>query len=325
MVTARKFIISILLGLVGFLGSFFSLNSFNPPFFISIEWCDAMPILAAMAFGGRYGLIAATLGLGAFYPLILWPNNGWASVVTIILLVLLYSAIGYFTGLRRKNPAFWNHPLLIYPLLVLIYNILEQLQFPIALSFNPPFWNPAAELSIPASILGGMTVKSILILNLLIIFDLFLLKLPGIQKLLGLDIKNESRNNGWINLGASLGSIMVWYIWIIFNRIFIDQTFPQGLFQIGEPYEFMALIVFLSTGFLIGIIICQYVESRLKAEDELGKSRESYRLIFEQAADGIFITDPQGNYVKVNDSACKLTGYTRSELLKLKFARPGHA
>ena len=114
-----------------------------------------------------------------------------------------------------------------------------------------------------------------------------------------------------------MSSALLWYVSIIFNRIFIDKTFPQGLFQSSDPRENLSLLVFLVAGLLMGTIISQYVESRLKAEDELEKSRESYRLIFEQAADGIFITDTSGHYVDVNNAGCNLTGYTRDEILQL--------
>ena len=65
----RKLYISIMLGLACFVGSFFTLNFSFPPFFISINWFDFLPLLASMSFGGRYGFLASTLGLGGALPL----------------------------------------------------------------------------------------------------------------------------------------------------------------------------------------------------------------------------------------------------------------
>jgi PAS domain S-box-containing protein len=42
-----------------------------------------------------------------------------------------------------------------------------------------------------------------------------------------------------------------------------------------------------------------------------------YRSVVEQATDGIFISDSNGNYIDVNSSACALLGYTKDELLKM--------
>ncbi len=46
-------------------------------------------------------------------------------------------------------------------------------------------------------------------------------------------------------------------------------------------------------------------------------SEELYQVIFEQAADGIFIADPQGHYLRANQQGCQMLGYTPEELLQL--------
>lgn len=55
---------------------------------------------------------------------------------------------------------------------------------------------------------------------------------------------------------------------------------------------------------------------REQALEALRKSDESYRQIFEHAADGIFITDQQGQFLAVNASACARLGYSLQEILK---------
>ena len=48
----------------------------------------------------------------------------------------------------------------------------------------------------------------------------------------------------------------------------------------------------------------------------LRESEQDYRLLLDQAADGIFISDPTGRYRTVNAQACHLSGYSRDELLR---------
>jgi len=314
--STKKVIISILLGLAGFWCSRYSLSFNNPPFLITITWSYFLPLLAGMAYGPIYGLIAGTVGLDAFFPFLLYPNNGWACLVNSIPFVIWFPWYGYSEQLRRLKPTFWNHPFFVHLPFAVFFVLFMRLFFPVAFSLNPPFWNPQAELSMPIPILESVITKGIIVMYLAVIFDICLLKIPHVRKLFDLEIKKESRNNAWFVLGSLLSSALLWYVSIIFNRIFIDKTFPQGLFQSSDPRENLALLVFLFAGLLMGTIICQYVESRLKAEDELEKSRESYRLIFEQAADGIFITDASGHYVDVNNAGCNLTGYTRDEILQ---------
>lgn len=46
-------------------------------------------------------------------------------------------------------------------------------------------------------------------------------------------------------------------------------------------------------------------------------SEEKYRGYIENAPDGVFIADETGKYVEVNDSACRITGYSKGELLNM--------
>lgn len=52
---------------------------------------------------------------------------------------------------------------------------------------------------------------------------------------------------------------------------------------------------------------------RKKAIEDLRVSEENYRLLFNQAAEGIFITTKEGDYLDVNESGCSMLGYSREE------------
>ena len=62
------------------------------------------------------------------------------------------------------------------------------------------------------------------------------------------------------------------------------------------------------------------VEERTQAEEARRRSEERYRLLVEQAVDGIFLSDAAGRYVDVNSSGCKMLGYTRDEILSRTIA-----
>ena len=298
-----KALISIILGLLGFTGSFFTLNFSSPPFNISINWFDFLPLLAGMAFGGRYGLIACTIGLGAFYPFIIWSDNGWACLVTALLLIYWSTANGYLKRARETRPAFWNYPHIVYPVSVLVFNLLTFFLFPIAVSFNPPFWNPKAELSMSASFLNGIFIKGNIVLYVLIIFVDILLKLPIIRRLLGLEIKKESRHNGMLVMIIFIGSLVVWYIFVLFDRILLNQS--------GDPHEVIALLVFLSAGIFTSSFVIHYQESRLKAEDMLRTNQERLQLAVRAADIGIWDWDIIRNKLFWDDSMYALYGVAK--------------
>jgi len=61
------------------------------------------------------------------------------------------------------------------------------------------------------------------------------------------------------------------------------------------------------------------ITERKIAEEAVKQSEEKYRTIIEQAPDGIFISDRDTFFVDVNKSGCSMLGYTKEELLKMKF------
>ncbi|HWR33731.1 MAG TPA: PAS domain S-box protein, partial [Chitinophagaceae bacterium] len=52
-----------------------------------------------------------------------------------------------------------------------------------------------------------------------------------------------------------------------------------------------------------------------KAGQELKDSEEKYRSLIEQASDGILVTDLQGTIVELNSMICKMSGFTKEEMI----------
>jgi PAS domain-containing protein len=59
----------------------------------------------------------------------------------------------------------------------------------------------------------------------------------------------------------------------------------------------------------------------LALEERLKESEERFRILIDQATDGIFIADASGRYQDVNPAGCEMLGYTLEEMLRL--SRPG--
>jgi len=71
-------------------------------------------------------------------------------------------------------------------------------------------------------------------------------------------------------------------------------------------------------GSITGLVISMVdVTARERAIIARHESDERYRTLVQQASDGIFVADPQGNYIDVNPSGCAMLGYTREELLQM--------
>ena len=61
-------------------------------------------------------------------------------------------------------------------------------------------------------------------------------------------------------------------------------------------------------------------QSQRKTEQALRESESHFRLLVEQASDGIFLADAQGKYIDVNSAGAEMLGYTRAEVLELCIA-----
>ncbi|MHB9031688.1 MAG: PAS domain S-box protein, partial [Anaerolineae bacterium] len=66
--------------------------------------------------------------------------------------------------------------------------------------------------------------------------------------------------------------------------------------------------------------IAQDLTQRIETEDALRENEAKFRSLFEQSQDGIDILNQDEEFVDANEAYCRIVGYTRSELLKLKLA-----
>ena len=66
--------------------------------------------------------------------------------------------------------------------------------------------------------------------------------------------------------------------------------------------------------------VAENITERKQAEEALRESEERYRLLVEQAVDGIFVSDAGGHYLSVNSAGAAMLGYTPTEIIRLTIA-----
>ena len=82
------------------------------------------------------------------------------------------------------------------------------------------------------------------------------------------------------------------------------------------PYYFTGMVInYEGETCLMGVGMD--ISERIKSQIKLKESEEKFRTLIEQASDGIFISDLDGNLLDVNTSAALMSGYSKEELLQL--------
>jgi PAS domain S-box-containing protein len=64
-------------------------------------------------------------------------------------------------------------------------------------------------------------------------------------------------------------------------------------------------------------LLKQAAEKLTKINSTLRQSEKKFRSYVDNAPDGIFVTDETGRYIEVNKAACRITGYSKGELIKM--------
>ena len=96
------------------------------------------------------------------------------------------------------------------------------------------------------------------------------------------------------------------------NKQLYQSTSKKFIFLV-----LLTLAIALSLSYFIIRNIKKLIKERLKSNHILEQSEEKYRSLIEQASDAIYLVDNKGNFTEVNESMCKMTGYSGAELLQL--------
>lgn len=75
-------------------------------------------------------------------------------------------------------------------------------------------------------------------------------------------------------------------------------------------------VIFVTAGLAAAIIIGITIHSRKIRESEF-----KFRTLFEKVFDALFLINERGDIIDVNNSACKLSGHSKKQLLKMRINR----
>lgn len=142
--TLYKISISIILGLIGFSINFLSINFYFTVFKASFMLGLVLPMVVTLAWGWRYGLLSATIGLGCQSGWFMWlKTSGWETFVSVPPFTLWVVWHGWFADrLRKGKLTLLNKPYLVEIPFRIFNTIILYTLFRWVFQFNPAPWAP---------------------------------------------------------------------------------------------------------------------------------------------------------------------------------------
>ncbi|HJZ95750.1 MAG TPA: PAS domain S-box protein [Candidatus Solibacter sp.] len=108
--------------------------------------------------------------------------------------------------------------------------------------------------------------------------------------------------------------------WTYFSRRHMESL--QALREAKNRQQLLTALagILLTALLIVGWLTNRAISERQRAtsaEKELDATQHSYRLLTEQAAEGVFLVDRKGGFLLVNIRLCEMLGYTTEEMLRL--------
>lgn len=306
----NKILISIFAGVLCLALSPFGISSYFGNIRIDIPWSWILPIIISMAYGWRYGLLAGLSG-GAYHPFVLWPDNGWANLLTTGAFLGYYSLIGIVASQIRQWKVFEVYIRIIlanalfFCVLACIYSCL----FNITLQFNPPFWVSGTIGFIEPKTLFNFAVKDVLGLVFLCLASETFLHFPRLRKVLGLSpMQNMAKNGAIISISFTISLI----IWVVYVLMVYAVTHEKNI--LFSVYTNTLLFLLLCCGLIVARVFIYYFEKQSFFQGQAQKNEQKFRLLFENANDAIFLMKHHV-FIDCNQQTLEMFGVARNKII----------
>nr|WP_319394888.1 PAS domain S-box protein [uncultured Desulfobacter sp.] len=316
-----KILVSVSFGLLGF---FTNLNTISFPFG---EYTAAIllgllfPMLIALNWGWKYGLLCAVSG-GCQSMWWLWgPSNGYAifSVVPSFTLWVVWH--GIFATLRQNQKAAkWWLNMYIIEMPFRIVNTINLFTLSRWLiTRNPPPWNWGANASntISMEFSSLVAVKQAAVGYIILLMADVLLHMNPVRRFFKIKEHINSRRTGFIISTFLLLGCLFWVVDSIFctftghdGRSFIDFL----ILNVPDHNLFVRTVVFIFC-LASGLLSSMFLKRQRKAEIDFRQSEEQLLAFFNHGNIGMAITSLEKGWINVNKKLCDMLGYSKEELM----------
>ena len=268
----RKIWISILFGILGLVLSPYGINVTLDEISVGIPWSLFFPIIIAMAFGWRLGVLSGLSG-GALFPFLLWASNGWADLSTTLVYLFFYALIGvaYDKSFGKRLKKIPLRVFIVITLFIIIFYFYYVFLFNPILNLNPAFWVENTINHLPMKVLYGFLLKESVNIIILAIISGTLIRLPIVRKVLSLAPREGSQSNHKIFLIAIVISILIWLSFFGLDALLFEDDHI-----LLNQHSLLLLLIIVASGFSVTSILFYYTETQNKMQRRLNESEEKF-------------------------------------------------
>ena len=325
--TIYKVIIALVSGWIGFGINFRAVYFDFPPYQAGLLPGLVFPMVVALAWGWRYGLLSATLGLGCQTGWFVEPLHGaWAPFIAIPMLSLWIVWHGWCAERKKagrfpfRNPYWAEIPFRIGNAVVL-YALIT--------------WIPDLQLmpwqghdSASDFVHFGIIAQGVNAFFVLLIADV-LISLGPVRKCFGRPKRPGEITTGYVISAAFLFGLLFWVIDGLVDYYkfrehlrFLIFRAPEGvldsmLFKVSSP-DLFARTAFFAVCLTGGVLVSRLLRRQLESKAALRESETRYRRLHETMRDAFIQMDMDGRIIDSNHAFQEMIGYGEEALLGKK-------
>lgn len=310
-----KTLISVGLGIIGFIGTFFVLRIEVDQFNLDFVWSMIFPMLVTQAWGIKYGLLSSVVGLSAFHPFYLWQNEGLACFVSFFSTIVWFILHGYGVEKRKQSKMHFYNMYFIEIFCLLINLVVNFFLLPFSIKYNLHSWYNETITTVNIGDLNIFFIKRIVQDFFIITGCDMLLLLPSMRKLFLFNVESKSRHNATILARALAICIIFCFLSVLIEYLLHLRDNPFISYQIIDVRDVIYFIILIMFCMVTGSVTVRYLEKKQKAEELVKERERKYHNVIENINDIYCETLINGTIVEISPSVKNTLGYERHEII----------
>lgn len=265
--------VAVVFGLIGFGVNFLDIEFLKiSDFKISILLGMFFPLVIALAWGWRYGLLCALAG-GCQTMWWLWYGDGWGILYSVPVFTLWIVWHGWWAD-RRSDSSPWYMGLFAVEI---PFRIISELGFvmifPWLVSLNPPPWDPLlVQDHVSPAWLRTVGIKHTVTAYVFLMVAYVILSLGPVRRFFGLSSRRAQADTLAIYITAMLFGLVLWILDVLVNYFFLPsegQTFWGLAVHGASPKELFFRSFYVTAALFVGIVMDRFNCSRVKLQERL--------------------------------------------------------